>query len=181
MKKNVAKTTLNTIPGPSANLWSQLRDKAKHTAALIQEITEELQAIEEESSKEDQDSDATQESDLEQEDSDNTLTESEQWLCEKQETPTCDNISDNKEEQYDESKISQTKMPEQDINHTVEVIIGAEQGTTFPTKIGTSMCNALIDTGTTKICISERYYQHLPSTKMHRLNNISVKSAMGSN
>ena len=59
------------------NLHSQLRDKAKHTAALIQEITEELQAIEEESSKEDQDSDATQESDLEQEDSENTLTESE--------------------------------------------------------------------------------------------------------
>ena len=78
MKKNVAKTTLNTTAGPSANLQSQLRDKAKHTAALIQEITEELQAIEEESSKEDQDSDATQESDLEQEDSDNTLTKSEQ-------------------------------------------------------------------------------------------------------
>ena len=78
IKKNVAKTTLNTTAGPSANLQSQLRDKAKHTAALIQEIMEELQAIEEESSKEDQDSDLTQESDLEQEDSDNTLTESEQ-------------------------------------------------------------------------------------------------------
>ena len=34
--------------------------------------------IEEESSKEEQDSDATQESDLEQEDSDNLLTDSEQ-------------------------------------------------------------------------------------------------------
>ena len=45
---------------------------------LIQEIKEELQAIEEESSKEDQDSDATQENNLEQADSDNTLTESEQ-------------------------------------------------------------------------------------------------------
>ena len=78
IKKNVAKTTPNMTAGPSANLQSQLRDKAKHTAALIQEITEELQAIEEESSKEDQDSDATQESDLEQEDSDNTLTKSEQ-------------------------------------------------------------------------------------------------------
>ena len=63
--------------GPSANLRSQLRDKAKHMAALIQEITEELQVIEEESSKEDQESDATQESYLEQEDSDNTLTKSE--------------------------------------------------------------------------------------------------------
>ena len=47
-------------------------------AVLIQEITEELQAIEEESSKEEQDSDTTQESDLEQEDSDNLLTYSEQ-------------------------------------------------------------------------------------------------------
>ena len=77
-KKNVIKTTPNTTLGPSDNLHSQIRDKAKHTAALIQEITEELQVIEEESSKEDQDSDATQESDLEQEDSDNTLTKSEQ-------------------------------------------------------------------------------------------------------
>ena len=41
-----------------------MRDKAKHMAALIQEIMEELQAIEEESSKEEQDSDITQESDL---------------------------------------------------------------------------------------------------------------------
>ena len=56
-------------------------------------------------------------------------------------------------------------MSEQDINHTEEVIIGMEQGTTFPTKIGTSMCNALIDTGATKSCISERYYQQLPSMK----------------
>ena len=78
VKKNVVKTTSNTTASPSANLQSQIRDKAKHTAALIQDITEELQAIEEESPKEDQDSDATQESDLEQEDSDNTLTKSEQ-------------------------------------------------------------------------------------------------------
>ena len=76
-KKNSTKTP-NTSPGPSANLYSQLKDKAKHTAALIQEITEELQAIEEESAKEEQDSDATQMSDLEQEDSDIPLTEDEQ-------------------------------------------------------------------------------------------------------
>ena len=77
IKKNVVKTMPNMTASPSANLRSQLGDKAKHTTALIQEITEELQAIEEESAKQDQDSDATQESDLEQEDSDNTLTESE--------------------------------------------------------------------------------------------------------
>ena len=78
VKKNVVKTTPNTTSGPTVNLCSQLKDKAKHTATLIQEITEELQAIEEESAREEQDSDATQESDLEQEDSDNTLTKSEQ-------------------------------------------------------------------------------------------------------
>ena len=47
------------------------------TAALIQELTEELQAIEQESPNDDQDSEATQESDLEQEDSENCLTEDE--------------------------------------------------------------------------------------------------------
>ena len=55
-----------------------MKDKAKHTAALIQEITEELQAIEEESTKEEQDSDVTHLSDLEQEDSEILLTEDEQ-------------------------------------------------------------------------------------------------------
>ena len=43
------------------------------------------------------------------------------------------------------------------------------------------MCNTLIDTGATKSCISERYYQQLPSAKMQKLKNISVKSVMGSN
>ena len=77
VKKDHIKTP-NTTSGPSANLHSQLKDKAKHTAALIQEITEELQAIEEESANEEQDSNATQISDLEQEDSDIPLTEDEQ-------------------------------------------------------------------------------------------------------
>ena len=69
-------------------------------------------------------------------------------------------------------------MPEQEINHTEEVIIGTEQGTTFPTKIGTSVCNALVDTGTTKSCISENYYQQLPSMKIQHLKNVSVRPAM---
>ena len=42
-----------------------------------------------------------------------------------------------------------------------EVVIGAEHGTTFPTQIGTSVCHALIDTGATRSCISEKYYQSL--------------------
>ena len=68
-----------------------------------------------------------------------------------------------------------------EIIHTEEVIIGTEQGTTFPTKIGTSMCNALIDAGATKSCISEKFYHQLPPINMQKLQNVSVKSATGSN
>ena len=65
-KKNVKSTTSTaTLAGPSANLRNKLQDKAKLTAAMIQEITEELQAIEEESLEDKHDSKATQESDLE--------------------------------------------------------------------------------------------------------------------
>ena len=61
-KKIVNKPTTSpaTTAGPSVNLQSNLQDKAKHTATLIQEISEELQAIEEESTKDEQDSEATQ-------------------------------------------------------------------------------------------------------------------------
>ena len=72
-------------------------------------------------------------------------------------------------------------FPDHEILHTEEVIIGTEQGTTFPTKIGTSICNALIDTGATKSCISESYYQQLPTIQMQKLSHVSVRSATGSN
>ena len=62
-----------------------------------------------------------------------------------------------------------------------EVVIGAEYGTTFPTQIGTSVCHSLIDTGATRSCISEKYYQSLPLTKIQFIQNISVRSATGSN
>ena len=66
-KKNVVKSTASATPsaGTSSNLRSKLHDKAKLTAAMIQEITEELQAIEEESLKDEHDSEATLEGNLE--------------------------------------------------------------------------------------------------------------------
>ena len=79
-KKNAVKSSASgvvTSTGPSANLRGKIKDRAKVTAALIQELTEELQAIEQESPNDDHDSEATQESDLEQEDSENCLTEDE--------------------------------------------------------------------------------------------------------
>ena len=52
-----------------------------------------------------------------------------------------------------------SEIVDQNIDHTEEVIIGTEHGTTFPTQIGASVCHALIDTGATRSCISEKYYQ----------------------
>ena len=57
-KKSPVKPANVTTPS-SPHLRSHLRDKAKHTTALIQEITEEPQAIEEESADKEHNSDAT--------------------------------------------------------------------------------------------------------------------------
>ena len=76
--------------------------------------------------------------------------------------------------------INRRNLNEND-NHTEEVIIGSEQGMTFPTKIGTTMCNALIDTGAMRSCMSEKYYKKLQLAKIHLLQKINVKSATGSN
>ena len=70
---------------------------------------------------------------------------------------------------------------EYNINHAEEVIIGLEQGTTFPTKMGTTVCNALIDTGAIRCCISQEYYRKLQLSKIHLLQNVIVRSATGSN
>ena len=67
------------------------------------------------------------------------------------------------------------------IDSAEEVIIGSEQGTTFPTKVGSTICNALIDTGATKSCMSESYCKTLQLESLHSLVNTRVKSATGSN
>ena len=77
--------------------------------------------------------------------------------------------------------IPQENLDENTVIHTEEVVIGSEQGTTFPTKVGTTLCNALIDTGATRSCMSETYYRKLQLNKIHILSNIHVRSATGSN
>ena len=78
-KKHVVITTPGTVTlaGPSSYLRSKLHDKAKVTAAMIQELTKELLAIDQESVNDEQCSEATQESDLEQEDSKTYMTDNE--------------------------------------------------------------------------------------------------------
>ena len=72
------------------------------------------------------------------------------------------------------------KLDKYGMDHTEAVVIGSEQGTTFPTKIGAMVCNALIDTGAIRCCISEEYYRKLQLTKIHLLQNVNVRSATGS-
>ena len=48
-------------------------------------------------------------------------------------------------------------------------------------KLGTTICNALIDIGATRCCISEEYYRKLQLSKIHLLQNVIVRSATVSN
>ena len=81
-KKRVAFSTTSSPTATSSTvsmptLRNKLRDKAKVTVAMIQELTEDLQSLDQESLAEEQESVVTQESDLEQEDSEEYLTETE--------------------------------------------------------------------------------------------------------
>ena len=70
-----ATTSTSTVSLPS--LRNKLRDKAKVTVAMIQELTEDLQSIDQDSVMEESESVITQESDLEQEDSEDYMTDPE--------------------------------------------------------------------------------------------------------
>ena len=72
---SIPTATTSTVSMP--NLRNKLRDKAKVTMVMIQELTEDLQSMDQESVMEEPESIITQESDLVQEDSEDYLTETE--------------------------------------------------------------------------------------------------------
>ena len=67
--------TTSTSPVTLPSLRNKLCDKAKVTVAMIQELTEDLQSIDQDSVMEESESVITQESDLEQEDSKDYMTD----------------------------------------------------------------------------------------------------------
>ena len=80
-KTNTVKASTScavTLSSPSSNLWSKLHAQAKVAAAMIQELTDELQAIEQESLNDKQGSETMQESNFEQEDIEDYLTDDEE-------------------------------------------------------------------------------------------------------
>ena len=58
-----------------------------------------------------------------------------------------------------------------------QVIIGSERGTTFPIDIQGTKCNALINTGASRSCISEAYFKTLPQQILKGLHRVAVRSA----
>ena len=70
--------TATTSTDSISNLRNKLRDKVKITVAMFQDITEDLQSMDQESVMEEPESVITKEIDLEQEDSEDYLTEPEE-------------------------------------------------------------------------------------------------------
>ena len=61
-----------------------------------------------------------------------------------------------------------------------QVVIGNERGTTVLIDTQGLKCNALIDTGATKSCISEAYFKTLLQQNLKGLHRVAVRSASGS-
>ena len=55
-----------------------------------------------------------------------------------------------------------------------QVVIGSEKGITFPMDIQGTKCNALIDTGASRSCISEAYLKILPQQTLKGLHRVAV-------
>ena len=66
-------------------------------------------------------------------------------------------------------------------NKVEEVTIGSTLGATVPIQLEQVNCNALVDTGATRSCISERFYQKLGQPQIRTLYQIAVVSASGGN
>ena len=80
-RKNAVKPSTSkavTSTSPSTNLRDKTKDRPKVTVTLIQDLAEELPALEQESLNDGHDSEVTQGSDLELEDSEISLTEDEE-------------------------------------------------------------------------------------------------------
>ena len=75
--KSTPTASTSTSPVSLPSLRNKLRDKAKVTVAMIQELTEDLQSRDQDSVMEESESVITQERELEQEDSEDYMTDPE--------------------------------------------------------------------------------------------------------
>ena len=60
------------------------------------------------------------------------------------------------------------------------VTVGTTVGATVPATLEHTLCNALVDTGATKSCLSEEYYQQLLLPGLKPVHKLQVRTASGS-
>ena len=59
------------------------------------------------------------------------------------------------------------------------VTVGTTVRATIPATLGQTVCNALIDTGATRSCLSKEYYQQLLLPGLKPIHRLLVQTASG--
>ena len=57
------------------------------------------------------------------------------------------------------------------------VTVGTMVGATVPATLEHTLCNALVDTGVTRSCLSEEYYQQLLLPELKPVHKLQVRTA----
>ena len=71
-----------------------------------------------------------------------------------------------------------TELSDDISNSRVELItVGTTVGATVPATLEHTLCNALIDMGTTRSCLSEEYYQQLLLPGLKPVHKLQVRMA----
>ena len=74
-----------------------------------------------------------------------------------------------------------TELSDDSSSSRVElVIVGTTVGATVPATLEHTLCNALVDTGVTRSCLSEEYYQQLLLPGLKPVHKLQVRTASGS-
>ena len=74
-----------------------------------------------------------------------------------------------------------TELSNDSSSSRVELVtVGTTLGATVPATLEHTLCNALVDTGVTRSCLSEEYYQQLLLPGLRPVHKLQVRTASGS-
>ena len=74
-----------------------------------------------------------------------------------------------------------TELSDDSSSSRVELVtVGTTVGATVPATLEHTLCNALVDTGATRSCLSEEYYQQLLLTGLKPVHKLQVRTVSGS-
>ena len=73
------------------------------------------------------------------------------------------------------------ELPNDSSSSRVELVtVGTMVGATVPATLEHTLCNALVDTGATRSCLSEEYYQKLLLPGIKPVHKLQVRTVSGS-